>query len=79
MKDKQLQIKFASTDSNGLMGVHGGMIGATGVDVASIPTDNVYVKGLPLDIDEGIFAREVWRVWEDCELSRDCDDGVDTI
>ena len=54
------------------------MIGATGVDVASIPTDNVYVKGLPLDIDEGVW-REVWRVWEDCELSRDRDDGVDTI
>ena len=25
VKDKQLQIKFASTDSKGLMGVHGGM------------------------------------------------------
>ena len=58
VKDKQLQIKFASTDSNGLMGVHGGMIGAMGVDVASIPTDNVYVKGLPLDIDEGILREK---------------------
>jgi polyadenylate-binding protein len=53
VKDKQLQIKFASTDSTGLMGVHSsGLMGATGTDVQSIPTDNVYVKGLPLDMDE---------------------------
>ena len=58
VKDKQLQIKFASTDSKGLMGVHGGMSGARGMDIASIPTDNVYVKGLPLDIDEGTLREK---------------------
>ena len=28
------------------------------MDIASIPTDNVYVKGLPLDIDEGTLREK---------------------
>jgi RNA recognition motif-containing protein len=62
MAHRPLQVKFANTDSSGVVGSSGGSSEAGGGSmVANPPSENIYIKGLPTDSNENdlvnVFAQ----------------------